>query len=51
MRREKTQAFKKEAIEMFRDKCLLPDDLVWDVLNFAGIAGTGVFSMYFWVYI
>ena len=42
---------RREIIRMFFDgNNALGEDIVWLILSYAGIAGSGHYSMFFWVY-
>ena len=41
---------KKNIVALFRDETVLHDDIIWLILEQAGITGSGTYSMFFWVY-
>lgn len=42
---------KRDAIlNIFRTESELDDELIWLILGFSGVAGSGHYSMFFWVY-
>ena len=41
---------KTNILNIFRNTSLLNDDPIWIILEFAGICGSGRYSIFFWVY-
>ena len=40
---------KLELLGVFRDECVLPDVIVWEILLMSGLCQSGAYSIIFWI--